>query len=170
MKRYRTITAAGVSALLMLTACKESGNITPPDLSGNIEISGVISCGTLKAEADISRTDGVWTICYTSADSLNGMEIVINGTDCKVAHSGISFDYSSEQVPFVTAADYITTVIDNAQSAENISLSVSGEGKRITGAVLSSGYEIIIDKTGDITSVSAGDCKFTAVDNDKKEA
>lgn len=170
MKGKRTIAAVSVSALLCLTACDSRSNIKAPDLSGNIEISGTISCGTLKAEADISRTDGMWQITYTSPDSLCGMEIVTDGTECKVTHSGVSFDYKNEDVPFVTAVDYITAVIDSAGNTQEISLSQNGNETTITGSVLSSGYQIVLDSADNIISLSAGDFKFTAVDNDKKES
>ena len=170
MKRYRTITLAGITAILMLTSCSSSGNMTPPDLSGNIEIKGTISCGTLKADAEISRTDGVWTIAYTSPDSLKGMEIISDGTESKITHSGIAFDYKNEDVPFITAADYITASIDSTENAEGLSLSQNGEGTTISGSVLSSGFQIVLDNADNIVSLSAGEYKFTAVENDKKES
>ena len=171
MKRYRTIASATVTAIIiMLSTCKNTANITPPDLSGDIEISGTISCSSVKAEANISRTDGVWTICYTAPDSISGMEIITDGTNRKINYRGISFEYKSEDVPFITAADYLTAVIDSTQDKENISLSQNGRETVITGSVLSSGYVITVDDKGNITSLSAGDYKFTAVKDDKKES
>ncbi len=170
MKGKKFIAVAGISALLTLTSCKENMIMTPPDLSGNIEMKGTISCGTLKAEAEITRTDGMWTIIYTSPDSLCGMEIVTDGTECKVTHSGIAFDYKNEDVPFITATDYITASIDSTENTENISLSQSGNETTISGSVLSSGFQIVLDKEQNIVSLSAGDYKFTAVKNDKKES
>ena len=117
MKGKKIIAAAGASALLALTSCKETMTMTPPDLSGDIEMKGTISCGVLKAEAEIRRTDGTWTVIYTSPDSLSGMEIVTDGTDCKVTHSGITFDYKNENVPFITAVDYLTASIDSTKDA-----------------------------------------------------
>ena len=175
MREKLLISAVGLSALLLFTSCEVSENITTPDLSGDIDISGTISCGTLKASADISRTDDVWKITYTAPESLCGMEIVTTGTECKVTHSGIVFDYNTEEVPFITAADYITAAIDSTAKKENISLSMGTDSKgneetRLSGSVLKSGFVLTIDSIGNITSLSAGEYKFTAVADDKKES
>ena len=170
MKGKMLIAVAGVSAMLTLTSCKENMIMTPPDLSGNVEMKGTVSCGTLKAEAEIKRTDGMWTVIYTAPDSLCGMEIVTDGTECKVTHSGIAFDYKNEDVPFITAVDYITASIDSTKDAANISLSQNGNGTTLSGSVLSSGFQIVLDKEQNIVSLSAGDYKFTAVKNDKEES
>lgn len=175
MKGKRIIAAVGVSALLLFTGCSESINITSPDLSGDIEMSGTISCGTVKAQADICRNDGVWKITYTAPDSISGMEISTDGTECKVSLGGIVFDYKNEDVPFVTAADYIVAVIDSTAQKDSFTLTKGTNSKgeeetRLQGSVLSSGYQLTIDKSGNITSISAGEYKFTAVANDKKES
>ena len=169
MKGKRIIAAIGISSLLWLTACDSISNINAPDLSGNIELSGTVSCGTLKAEADISRNDGVWKITCTAPDSINGMEIVTDGTQRKITHSGIVFDYKTEDVPFISAFDYIIAAIDSTAQKDSFSLSQSGTETRLSGTVLSSGYILTVDSKGDIVSLSAGGYNFTAVKDDKKE-
>lgn len=174
MKGKILISAVGVSVMMLLCGCENNTLMPSPDLSGNISLQGTISCGTIKAEAEISRTDGVWKITYTSPDSISGMEIVTSGTDCKVTHSGIVFDYKTEDVPFVTAIDYVTGAIDSTAQKDSISLSKGTDEKgkeeiRLSGTVLESGFTITTDSMGNISSVSAGGYKFTAVTDDKKK-
>ncbi len=175
MKGKILISAVGISALLCLTACDSAVGMTPPDLSGDIGFSATISCGGFKASADISRNDGVWKIICTAPDSISGMEIVTNGTERKVTGDGIVFDYNTEDVPFVTAFDYFITAVDSTENKDSFTVtrgtdSKGNEETRLQGSVLSSGYQLTIDKEGNITSFSAGDYKFTAVEDDKKES
>lgn len=174
MKGKILISALSISALLCLTACDNAIGITPPDLSGDIGFSATVSCGTLKAQADISRNDGVWKIICTAPDSISGMEIVTSGTERKLTHGGIVFDYKTEDVPFVTAFDYFITAVDNTENTDSFTLTKGTDSKgneeiRLQGTVQSSGYQLTVDKEGNITSFSAGDYKFTAVTDDKTE-
>jgi hypothetical protein len=48
--------------------------------------------------------------------------------------------------------------------------SKGNEETRLSGSVLKSGFVLTIDSIGNITSLSAGEYKFTAVADDKKES
>lgn len=175
MKGRKIIAALSIASALSLTACDSTDKMTAPDLSGDIGFSATISCGGFKASADISRNDGVWKITCTAPDSINGMEIVTNGTERKVTGGGIVFDYNTEDVPFVTAFDYFITAVDSTENKDSFTVTKGTDSKgkeetRLQGTVLSSGYQLTIDKDGNITSFSAGDYKFTAVEDDKKES
>ncbi len=164
MSRTMLCTAV-IFSMLLLTSCSKSLSIKPPELSGDMSLSGELKCGDVTASADFSRSGDVWTVTFTAPDSVSGMVITDEGDKCTVTYSGIIFDYNDSEVPFKTAVGYITDSLDAAAKPENISVKQEGEGMRVSGSIPESGFIINLDKSGNITAVNAGGSVFTAADN-----
>ncbi len=154
--------AAILLSTLLLTSCSKSSSIKPPELSGDMSLSGELKCGDVTANADFSRSGDTWTVTFTAPDSVSGMIITDEGDKCTVTYSGIVFDYNDTEVPFKTAVGYITDSLDAAAKPENISVKQEGEGMRVSGSIPESGFVINLDQNGNITAVSAGGAVFTA--------
>lgn len=154
--------AAILLSTLLLTSCSKSSSIKPPELSGDMSLSGELKCGDVTANADFSRSGDTWTVTFTAPDSVSGMIITDEGDKCTVTYSGIVFDYNDTEVPFKTAVGYITDSLDAAAKPENITIKQESEGLRVSGSIPESGFVINLDQNGNITAVSAGGAVFTA--------
>lgn len=162
--------AAILLSTLLLTSCSKSSSIKPPELSGDMSLSGELKCGDVTASADFSRSGDTWTVTFTAPDSVSGMIITDEGDKCTVTYSGIVFDYNDTEVPFKTAVGYITDSLDAAAKPENISVKQEGEGMRVSGSIPESGFIINLDENGNIRAINAGGSVFTATDNSPDSA
>lgn len=156
--------------MLLLTSCGKTSTIKPPELSGDISLSGEIKCGDVTANADLSRSGDIWTVTFTAPDSMNGMVITDEGDKCTVSYSGIVFDYNDSEVPFKNAVGYITDSLDAAAKPENISLKQEDDGLRVSGSIPESGFIINLDENGNVRTISAGGSVFTASADNASDA
>lgn len=155
--------------IFLFASCSKTDAPKVPDLSGDISLSGSIECPGVSASADITRTDGVWSVTFTAPDSVKGMIITENGGEYNVAYSGITFNYKQEEVPFLTAVQYLTGSIEAVAQKNDISVKSVKDGVQISGTLLQSGYIMNADSSGNIQSVSAGGYTFNFGNTEKPD-
>ena len=72
----RMIITTAVLACLLCTSCTAAEKAEIPDLKGDISISGRVACDGVTAQAEFTRSAGVWTVCFTSPDSVRASHAV----------------------------------------------------------------------------------------------
>lgn len=150
--------------LTCLTACNSEESVTPPDLSGDIALSGSVDSGNVKAELSLSRSDGVWTAKFSSPENIKGLTVICDNNSNTVEYSGIKFQYKNEEVPFTTAVQYLTSVIDAAAKTDSISVKPTADGTEISGTAENSGYIMKVSYDGAITEIKSGGFSFACGD------
>ncbi len=160
---------------LILSGCEavsDIGKPTVPDIPSTVSLSGELSYGGIKAVADFTRNDGKWNITYTSPESINGMTIITEKGNRKVSMNGVNFEYSANDVPFITAADYICSCIDSTDEKDGLTAKKDKDGIKLSGTSeeLKSGYVITLSDDGAITHISVGGAEFSvnAPQNEKQ--
>lgn len=159
----RKIIPVIILASLSFTAagCKQAETADIPDLTGDISVKGSITCNELTASAELTRTEGVWTIDFTSPDSIKGLSVTINGNAVKYALDGIEYEYpANSHKSLTTAVAVLTDCIADAADKENISVHKSGEKLIISGSSDNISYNLTLDADGNITGISAGGYVF----------
>ena len=71
MKR-RLIIPVVLSACLICASCKAADRAEVPDLSGNITLSGRLTCEDISAEVNLERNNKVWTVSLLSLMHISG--------------------------------------------------------------------------------------------------
>ena len=127
-----------------------------PDLSGNITLSGRLTCEGIAAEVNLERCDNIWTVCFTSPDSVKGLTVTDDGTNVKYSLDGIEYNYSENSPQFTTAAELITSCIDNAGATENVTVKQGNDSLTLSGTADKNGYTLTLDANGEIIGVSVG--------------
>ena len=152
-----------ISASLCLAAagCKSPDSVDIPDLSGDISLKGSLTCNELTASAEFTRTSGVWTIDFTSPDSINGLSVTIGNDTVKYSLDGIEYEYpESSHKGFAAAVTLLTDCISDAADKENVTARKSGEKLIISGSSDNISYNLTLDADGNITGISAGGYVF----------
>lgn len=155
MKR-KIIIPIALSVCFVCASCKTVKNAESPDLSGNITLSGRLTCEGIAAEVDLERCDNIWTVCFTSPDSVKGLTVTDDGTNVKYSLDGIEYNYSENSPQFTTAAELITSCIDNAGATENVTVKQGNDGLTLSGTADKNGYTLTLDANGEIVGVSVG--------------
>lgn len=159
----RKIIPVIILASLSFTAagCKQAETADIPDLTGDISVKGNITCNELTASAELTRTEGVWTIDFTSPDSIKGLSVTIDGNAVKYALDGIEYEYpANSHKSLTTAVSVLTDCIADAADKENISVHKSTENLIISGSAGNVAYNLTLDADGNITGISAGGYVF----------
>ena len=113
MSKRMIITTAVLSCLLC-TSCTAAEKAEIPDLKGDMNISGRVACDGVTAQAEFTRSAGVWTVCFTSPDSVKGLTVTDDGNTVKYSLDGIEYEYGSSSPQFASAAELLTQCIDSA--------------------------------------------------------
>lgn len=159
----RKIIPVIILASLSFTAagCKQPETADIPDLTGDISVKGSITCNELTASAELTRTEGVWTIDFTSPDSIKGLSVTIDGNAVKYALDGIEYEYpANSHKSLTTAVSVLADCIADAADKENISVHKSTEKLIISGSADNVAYNLTLDEDGNIIGVSAGGYVF----------
>ena len=159
----RKIIPVIILASLCFTAagCKQAETADIPDLTGDISVKGSITANELTASAELTRTEGVWTIDFTSPESIKGLSVTIDGNTVKYALDGIEYEYpANSHKSLTTAVAVLTDCITDAADKENISVHKSGEKLIISGSSDNISYNLTLDADGNITGISAGGYVF----------
>ena len=163
----RKIIPVIILASLCFTAagCKQPETADIPDLTGDISVKGSITANELTASAELTRTEGVWTIDFTSPESIKGLSVTIDGNTVKYALDGIEYEYpANSHKSLTTAVAVLTDCIADAADKENISVHKSGEKLIISGSADNVAYNLTLDADGNITGISAGGYVFSCSD------
>ena len=64
MSKRMIITTAVLSCLLC-TSCTAAEKAEIPDLKGDMSVSGRVACDGITAQAEFTRSEGVWTVCFS---------------------------------------------------------------------------------------------------------
>ena len=144
-----------------VAGCKQAETADIPDLTGDISVKGSITCNELTASAELTRTEGVWTIDFTSPDSIKGLSVTIDGNAVKYALDGIEYEYpTNSHKSLTTAVSVLTDCIADAAEKENISVHKSTEKLIISGSADNISYNLTLDADGNIIGISAGGYVF----------
>ncbi|MCH5324868.1 MAG: hypothetical protein J1E39_06590 [Eubacterium sp.] len=148
-----------IGCILLFSACEGAG---APMLrfDGDVGFSGELKCETLTAQADFARSDGDWTVTFTSPESISGLTLSISGENVSATLDGISFEFPDEGMRFKSAATYVTDVIDMLD--ESVSAQKDGETLSVSGTNQQGNYKITADASGKLLSVSSAEVTFTA--------
>lgn len=155
MKKIIIIPMA-LSACLICASCKAADKAEVPDLSGNIMLSGRLTCEDITAEVNLERSDNVWTVSFTSPDSVKGLTVTDDGTAVKYSLDGIEYQYSENSPQFATAAELLTDCIDNAGVSENVTVKQGSDSLTLSGTADKNSYTLTLDADGKIAGVSVG--------------
>ena len=159
----RKIIPVIILASLCFTAagCKQPETADIPDLTGDISVKGSITANELNASAELTRTEGVWTIDFTSPESIKGLSVTIDDKTVKYALDGIEYEYpANSHKSLTTAVAVLTDCIADAANKENVSVHKSGEKLIISGSADNVAYNLTLDADGNITGISAGGYVF----------
>lgn len=141
--------------------CKKAETAEIPDLTGDMCIEGSITCNELTADAKLTRTSGVWTIDFSSPDSIKGLSVTIDGSTVKYALDDIEYEYPlSSHKSLTTAVSLLTDCISDAAGKEDISVHKSSDKLIISGSADNTAYRLTLDTDGNITGISAGGYVF----------
>lgn len=154
--KERIIIPIALATCLVCSSCKAVDKVEIPDLKGDMTISGRVTCDDVTAEADLSRNSGIWTVSFTSPDSVKGLTVTDDGNTVKYSLDGIEYEYSGSSPQFATAAELLTDCIDNAGSAENVTARQGTDKLTLNGTVNNTGYTLTLDNDGKITGISVG--------------
>ena len=91
MSKRMIITTAVLSCLLC-TSCAAAEKAEIPDLKGDMSISGRVACDGVTAQAEFTRSAGVWTVCFTSPDSVKGLTVTDDGNTVRYSLDGIEYE------------------------------------------------------------------------------
>lgn len=92
MSKRMIITTAVLSCLLC-TSCTAAEKAEIPDLKGDMSVSGRVACDGVTAQAEFTRSAGVWTVCFTSPDSVKGLTVTDDGNTVRYSLDGIEYEY-----------------------------------------------------------------------------
>ena len=103
----------------------------------------------------------MWTIDFTSPDSIKGLSVTIDGNAVKYALDGIEYEYpANSHKSLTTAVSVLTGCIADAAEKENISVHKSTEKLIISGSADNVAYNLTLDEDGNIIGISAGGYVF----------
>ena len=157
--------------LMAATGCNNGDNITPPDFTGDISLKGTVESGGISADLELKRTNDMWIATFSPPESVKGMTVTLDSKGkYGVTYDGLTFDYSMDDVPFISAMQHITKSIEAASDPSQVTATQESEGTKIAGATMGSGFVITSDKDGDLTSVSIGGYTFKADNEDMNTA
>ena len=142
MSKRMIITTAVLSCLLC-TSCAAAEKAEIPDLKGDMSVSGRVACDGVTAQAEFTRSAGVWTVSFTSPDSVKGLTVTDDGNTVRYSLDGIEYEYGSSSPQFASAAELLTQCIDSAGTAENVTARKGTDRLTLSG-------------TGEITGISVG--------------
>ena len=94
MSKRMIITTAVLSCLLC-TSCAAAEKAEIPDLKGDMSVSGRVACDGVTAQAEFTRSAGVWTVSFTSPDSVKGLTVTDDGNTVRYSLDGIEYEYGS---------------------------------------------------------------------------
>lgn len=154
--KKRLIIPVVLSACLICASCKAADKAEIPDLSGNITLSGRLTCEDISAEVNLERNGKVWTVSFTSPDSVKGLTVTDDGTTVKYSLDGIEYQYSENSPQFATAAELLTDCIDNAGTSEDITARKNNDSLTLSGTADKNSYTLTLDASGKIVGVSVG--------------
>ncbi len=155
MSKRMIITTAVLSCLLC-TSCTAAEKAEIPDLKGDMSISGRVACDGVTAQAEFTRSAGVWTVCFTSPDSVKGLTVTDDGNTVKYSLDGIEYEYGSSSPQFASAAELLTQCIDSAGTAENVTARKGTDRLTLSGTAGDNSYTLTLDGNGEITGISVG--------------
>ena len=155
MSKRMIITTAVLSCLLC-TSCTAAEKAEIPDLKGDMSISGRVACDGVAAQAEFTRSAGVWTVCFTSPDSVKGLTVTDDGNTVRYSLDGIEYEYGSSSPQFASAAELLTQCIDSAGTAENVTARKGTDKLTLSGTTGDNGYTLTLDGNGEITGISVG--------------
>ena len=104
----------------------------------------------------VTRSAGVWTVCFTSPDSVKGLTVTDDGNTVKYSLDGIEYEYGSSSPQFASAAELLTQCIDSAGTAENVTARKGTDRLTLSGTAGDSSYTLTLDGNGEITGISVG--------------
>lgn len=154
--KKRIIIPIALSACLICASCKAVDKAEIPDLSGDITLSGRLTCEDITAEVNLERSGKVWTVSFTSPDSVKGLTVTDDGTNVKYSLDGIEYNYSENSPQFTTAAELITSCIDNAGATENVTVKQGNDSLTLSGTADKNGYTLTLNASGEIVGISVG--------------
>lgn len=152
----RMIITTAVLSCLLCTSCTAAEKAEIPDLKGDMSISGRVACDGVTAQAEFTRSAGVWTVCFTSPDSVKGLTVTDDGNTVKYSLDGIEYEYGSSSPQFASAAELLTQCIDSAGTAENVTARKGTDRLTLSGTAGDSSYTLTLDGNGEITGISVG--------------
>lgn len=154
--KERIIIPVALVSCLVCASCKAVDKAEIPDLKGDMSISGSVTCDGVTAQAEFTRSAGIWTVCYTSPDTVNGLTVIDDGNTVKYSLDGIEYEYSNFSPQFATAAGLLTDCIDNAGTAENVTARQGDDKLTLSGTADKNSYTLTLDNDGKITGISVG--------------
>lgn len=167
--KERIIIPIALASCLICASCKTVDKAEIPDLKGDMSISGRLSCEDVTAEVELTRSADVWTVSFTSPDSVKGLTVTDDGNTVKYSLDGIEYEYSSSSPQFATAAELLTGCIDNAGTAENITARQSDDKLTLSGTADKNSYTLTLDNDGKIIGVSVGGYTLDCSENPAPE-
>lgn len=164
MKKY--LLCLTLLLFLLLTACgKTSGdsNERPPAIPSSFQTTAEVNTPlqTFKAEVEYKSINNC-TIRFTAPATINGIEMVWDGTMCRLQYKDVGFDVDLSKFPQSAAGSQIINSVTAALKLENIEIEKTGDNWSYSGVTKSGKFEIIQDgKTGYLTSISLPEQKVT---------
>lgn len=153
-------------AVLLLSACGKTDSNNeerPPAIPQSFQTSAEVNTPlqTFKAEVEYKSINNC-TIRFTAPATINGVEMVWDGTICRLQYKEVGFDVDLSKFPQSAAGSQIINSVTAALKAENIKIEKSGDNWSYSGVTQSGEFEIIQDgKTGYLTSISLPEQKVT---------
>lgn len=158
--KEKMILPIALASCLICSSCKAVDKAEIPDLKGDINISGQLTCDNLTAEISLVRSADVWTVSFTSPDSVKGLTVTDDGNTVKYSLDGIEYEYNSSSPQLATAAELLTSCIDNAGNAENVTARQGDDKLTLSGTADKNSYTLTLDNDGSITGISVGGYVF----------
>ena len=157
--KEKIIIPLAVFSCLACASCKAVGKTEIPDLKGDMTVSGRLCCDDITAEVELSRSADVWTVSFLSPDSVKGLTVTDDGNTVKYSLDGIEYEYNASSPKLATAADLLTSCIDNATTAENITARQDKDKLVLNGTADNNSYTLTLDSGGSI--IGASICGYT---------
>lgn len=134
------------------------------NLGGNFTATAALQYGDTVAEAEISKEKtGVFSMCFTSPDTLKGVEVRMEGDEVFIKYGFLSYQLKNEDMPNAAAIKILVNTVFSA-TGENALLEAEGETLVVSGSTSVGEYYLTVDReSGSLLelSVPAEDFKLT---------
>lgn len=132
---------------ILFTSCGEK-EASRPDLNYDYQCTAEISSSNNSYTAMFIKQSGVWTVTFSSPETLNGMTITYENEQCLISYRDLSFLSSRDNVPVTAVSTLVTKSLDFF--AGNSAASFSSKDNKITATGIMDGgdVEMIFSSSG----------------------
>lgn len=102
---------------LTLCSCGKKDS-APEKLAENFDVNARICDGDFEAEAKMSRSPEGWQITVTSPETIEGMNITLTQSDCRIAFSELTYNVKSDELPENSPLRLTARALDKAAAAK----------------------------------------------------